>query len=260
MAYGQTYKHIGVEDGLSNRRIYNIQKDHQGYMWFLTNEGMDRYNGKDIKHYKLIEENKQLSSEIHLGWLYADKEGGIWVIGKKGRIFQYEEKYDRFTMVYKSPKVTDAISYGYLDRNNNLWLCGKDSILLYNTKTTQVMRLPNLLEDNITVVEQADDTHFFIATEMGVRYTQFENEALKVIPLDMLDHVYTQINSLYFHPQLHRLFVGTFSDGTFAYDMSAHQIIKSDTKLGDVSITHIRPLNQKKGTTGCYGRNGSTQN
>ena len=61
-------------------------------------------------------------------------------------------------MVYKSPKVTDAISYGYLDRNNNLWLCGKDSILLYNTKTTQVMRLPNLLEDNITVVEQADDT------------------------------------------------------------------------------------------------------
>ena len=246
MAYGQTYKHIGVEDGLSNRRIYNIQKDHQGYMWFLTNEGMDRYNGKDIKHYKLIEENKQLSSEIHLGWLYADKEGGIWVIGKKGRIFQYEEKYDRFTMVYKSPKVTDAISYGYLDRNNNLWLCGKDSILLYNTKTTQVMRLPNLLEDNITVVEQADDTHFFIATEMGVRYTQFENEALKVIPLDMLDHVYTQINSLYFHPQLHRLFVGTFSDGTFAYDMSAHQIIKSDTKLGDVSITHIRPLNQKE--------------
>ena len=112
MAYGQTYKHIGVEDGLSNRRIYNIQKDHQGYMWFLTNEGMDRYNGKDIKHYKLIEENKQLSSEIHLGWLYADKEGGIWVIGKKGRIFQYEEKYDRFTMVYKSPKVTDAISDG----------------------------------------------------------------------------------------------------------------------------------------------------
>lgn len=89
MAYGQTYKHIGVEDGLSNRRIYNIQKDHQGYMWFLTNEGMDRYNGKDIKHYKLIEESKQLSSEIHLGWLYADKEGGIWVIGKKGRIFQY---------------------------------------------------------------------------------------------------------------------------------------------------------------------------
>ena len=39
----QTYKYIGIEDGLSNRRIFNIQKDAQGYMWFLTNEGMDRY-------------------------------------------------------------------------------------------------------------------------------------------------------------------------------------------------------------------------
>lgn len=76
MAYGQTYKHIGVEDGLSNRRIYNIQKDHQGYMWFLTNEGMDRYNGKDIKHYKLIEENKQLSSEyISDGYMLIKKAG-----------------------------------------------------------------------------------------------------------------------------------------------------------------------------------------
>lgn len=32
----QTYQYIGVEDGLSNRRVYYIQKDRTGYMWFLT--------------------------------------------------------------------------------------------------------------------------------------------------------------------------------------------------------------------------------
>lgn len=53
IATAQTYKYIGVENGLSNRRIFDIQKDSIGYMWFLTNEGIDRYNGKDIKHYKL---------------------------------------------------------------------------------------------------------------------------------------------------------------------------------------------------------------
>ena len=60
----QTYKYIGIEDGLSNRRIFNIQKDAQGYMWFLTNEGMDRYNGKDIKHYKLNKEGTILDAPI----------------------------------------------------------------------------------------------------------------------------------------------------------------------------------------------------
>lgn len=64
IATAQTYKYIGVENGLSNRRIFDIQKDSVGYMWFLTNEGIDRYNGKDIKHYKLIEENKESSFPI----------------------------------------------------------------------------------------------------------------------------------------------------------------------------------------------------
>lgn len=34
----QTYRYLGVEDGLSNRRVYCIQKDKTGYMWFLTHE------------------------------------------------------------------------------------------------------------------------------------------------------------------------------------------------------------------------------
>ena len=61
----QTYKYIGTENGLSNRRIFSIQKDAQGYMWFLTDEGMDRYNGKDIKHYKLNKNDSALEAHIY---------------------------------------------------------------------------------------------------------------------------------------------------------------------------------------------------
>ena len=46
----QTYKYIGIEEGLSNQKIYRIQKDARGYMWFLTHVGIDRYNGKEIKY------------------------------------------------------------------------------------------------------------------------------------------------------------------------------------------------------------------
>ena len=54
MCGAQIYKYLGIEDGLSNRRIYRIQKDGRGYMWFLTQEGMDRYDGKRIRHYTLF--------------------------------------------------------------------------------------------------------------------------------------------------------------------------------------------------------------
>ncbi len=39
MCGAQIYKYLGIEDGLSNRRIYRIQKKTGGYMWFLTQGG-----------------------------------------------------------------------------------------------------------------------------------------------------------------------------------------------------------------------------
>ena len=53
MVSAQTYKYIGVEDGLSNRRVYYIQKDKKGYMWFLTHEGVDRYDAVSYTHLTL---------------------------------------------------------------------------------------------------------------------------------------------------------------------------------------------------------------
>ena len=71
----QTYRYLGVEDGLSNRRVYCIQKDKTGYMWFLTHEGIDRYNGKDFKRYKLMDGDVEVNSLLNLNWLYIDQEG-----------------------------------------------------------------------------------------------------------------------------------------------------------------------------------------
>lgn len=70
MVSAQTYKYIGVEDGLSNRRVYYIQKDKKGYMWFLTHEGVDRYDGKEFKRYKLMDDGEELNSLLNLNWLY----------------------------------------------------------------------------------------------------------------------------------------------------------------------------------------------
>ena len=71
----QTYQYLGVEDGLSNRRVYCIQKDKIGYMWFLTHEGIDRYNGKEFKQYKLMDGDIEVNSLLNLNWLYIDQDG-----------------------------------------------------------------------------------------------------------------------------------------------------------------------------------------
>ena len=239
IATAQTYKYIGVENGLSNRRIFDIQKDSVGYMWFLTNEGIDRYNGKDIKHYKLIEENKESSFPIHLGWLYFEEKGKLWVIGKAGRIFQYNQEHDVFNRVYKLPKTPVNISYGYMDCNHRIWLCSRYSIALYDTQTGEVHQMSNELKSSITSIEQVDNNHFFMGTDKGLRYVKLENETLQIVPLEPLDKIQAQISALHFHQESQRLFIGTFEKGVFAYDIRQQRIIHSNTDLSDVNIARI---------------------
>ena len=108
----QTYQYLGVEDGLSNRRVYYIQKDNVGYMWFLTHEGIDRYNGKEFKRYKLMDGDKELNSLLNLNWLYIDPEGTLWEIGKKGKIFRYYKILVKDNSAPKMKKTDYLIAIG----------------------------------------------------------------------------------------------------------------------------------------------------
>ena len=77
MCGAQIYKYLGIEDGLSNRRIYRIQKDGRGYMWFLTQEGMDRYDGKRIRHYTVLDGNLKVAPQVNLNWLHRHGEHAV---------------------------------------------------------------------------------------------------------------------------------------------------------------------------------------
>ena len=75
ICFAQTYRYISTVNGLSNQKIYRIQKDGKGYMWFLTHQGIDRYNGKEIKHYKLTDNDTNIDPQTNLDWIYVDKKG-----------------------------------------------------------------------------------------------------------------------------------------------------------------------------------------
>lgn len=249
--HAQTYQYLGVEDGLSNRRVYCIQKDSMGYMWFLTHEGIDRYNGKEIKRYKLMDGGEEVNSLLNLNWLYIDLEGTLWEIGKKGKIFRYDRIYDRFDLVYKLPETNfqnlpAPISYSWIDQNNQIWLCNEKTILLYDTKTGKVTPMRNKINEAITAIEQIDDTHFFIGTEVGIHYAKLEKGALEVIHCDKLDKVAIQINELYFDPKIRKLFIGAFQRGILVYDMKTKTTIQPKYSLTDISISRIKPLNKKE--------------
>jgi len=45
------FSHILLEDGLSQNNVQSILQDSQGYMWFATENGLNRYDGYNIRQY-----------------------------------------------------------------------------------------------------------------------------------------------------------------------------------------------------------------
>lgn len=51
-AGGFMFKHLEVKDGLSSNRVNDIFKDSEGFMWFATASGLNRYDGCQMKVYR----------------------------------------------------------------------------------------------------------------------------------------------------------------------------------------------------------------
>ena len=245
---GQIYKYIGLEDGLNNQKIYHIQKDRRGYMWFLTQEGVDRYDGKHIKHYTFSDDSMKLDSRIALNWLYMDQEDVLWVIGQKGRIFRYDSQHDKFELAYVHPelirnKSQAFLNYGYLDKNDHIWLCYKDTITWYNVRTGTTSHMPTPVDGEIATIEQTDGNHFFIGTGSGLFRVGVEKGELKLIPDEVVKSITTPVHELYYHAISKQLFVGSYKEGILIYDIGQSSKITSCYSPNNVEINQIVALN-----------------
>lgn len=248
----QVYKRIGIEQGLSNRRVFAIQKDSMGYMWFLTHEGIDRYDGKEFKFYKLMDANHQLTSLLNLNWLYIDTQGVLWQIGKKGKIFRYNKSKDLFELVYRLPAVDrnnekiDPISFSFLDRHDRIWLCGDKKIYIYQIDIGEMHEMQTGFLSSVKTMQQIDHNSFFIGTSRGCHHVSLTNRGLVHLPHKALDEFPIEISDLYFDKAAQRLYVGTFKKGIYLYDLATARFEPVSDKLIDVSINQMKPLNAKE--------------
>ena len=64
------FKNITIEDGLSQSTVKTIFQDSRGYIWVVTDAGLNKYNGYEFKQYKHDEYNR---SEEHTSELQSQR-------------------------------------------------------------------------------------------------------------------------------------------------------------------------------------------
>ncbi|MDO1447973.1 two-component regulator propeller domain-containing protein [Rhodocytophaga aerolata] len=120
------FDHISVEDGLSQSEVYTILKDKQGFMWFGTVDGLNKYNGYTFIHYKHDPYDSTSLSNNQIHHLHEDKVGNLWVGTLDGlnRLDKTTNTFVRFPQLSADTASADIfpIFSIYEDQWQSIWL------------------------------------------------------------------------------------------------------------------------------------------
>ena len=105
----QTYsvKRLGIEQGLSNNYVVSITQDKQGFLWFATEEGLNKFDGTHfITYYKNDpSQNSQGITGNELNRVYADtKRPVIWIATQRDGLNAYNYDKQVFTPYLHNPE------------------------------------------------------------------------------------------------------------------------------------------------------------
>lgn len=118
-----TITHYSSEDGLSQNSIMSMVQDHDGFLWFSTWNGINKFDGYDFKVYKARQENSLGLTNSRVDLLKVDKYNFIWLQTYDNRICRLDPRTERFEQIptEESGQELNYTSIETLD-NGVVWL------------------------------------------------------------------------------------------------------------------------------------------
>ena len=95
VAQSYQFKHLEVSDGLSNNSVNTICKDRDGFMWFGTTTGLNRYDGYTFKIYQHAENDPGSLPDNYITDIVEMPDGRFWVNTGRGYVL-FDKEQDCF--------------------------------------------------------------------------------------------------------------------------------------------------------------------
>lgn len=137
------FKHYNNKQGLSHNTVYCSLQDRLGFMWFGTEDGLNRFDGHTFKVYRY---NSYLPTSLpndRVFNLFEDSEGKIWVCTDYGTCY-YDYKTDAFYPLKFTPENNNPEFFSNVeeDKYNNLWFRTYNRIVKYSPSNKNISVYP----------------------------------------------------------------------------------------------------------------------
>lgn len=119
------FKNLSVQNGLSQNTVNTILQDKQGFMWFGTKDGLNRYDGLSFRKFKHDDRSQRSIGNNFITALYEDEKGNIWVGTDVGLYIYYPEKdfFEHFTeLSAENTKIEHTVTAISGDNQGCVWV------------------------------------------------------------------------------------------------------------------------------------------
>lgn len=212
------FHRITEDEGLSSRMCFSVEQDKHGFIWISTKMGIDRFDGKNIRHYQLDISQSPGYSNIGVNYLSHSRDKTLWAFNEAGIIYRYDEDRDTFQPIYEVRNYFDNYSIIL----NNILFHSPESILLSTSKGVLEYHFDNQEvhlwkgTENMSVNQISKyEGRYYLSTSKGLYIV----EPTKNHEIEIHDCLLPDINILLIHPEAwyNQIIIGTLNAGIYIW-------------------------------------------
>jgi len=228
------FYHIDTDQGLTDNRVNNVLKGPEGFIWFGTSSGLNKYNGYSIKKYTNSPLDSTSLTNNYINDMIIGPQDKLWIATSKG-LNKYIPQYDRFQRYLTNNYISELniIEDRWLAvcTGNGLWVYdtdlkkfnvyrheARDSFSINSNQVCDVLTLNN---GKVLVVTDSRKIQQFHVKEdsftTAINNTGLPGEAEKFLSQDSEGY----------------LWIGTEGKGLYRYKFDKNKIIDYTSKNGN---------------------------
>lgn len=190
------FNRISTADGLSQSSIFCIAQDNEGFMWFGTQYGLNRYDGYAFRVFKNEPKNPRSISDNYIQSILVDKSGVLWIGTHDGGLNKFNPDTQDFDRYMHNEVTHNSISHNcvlciFEDKSNEIWIGTVFGLNKMDQKTELFTHYTNdkkdigsLCNNEVWNIFEDRDGELWIGTDNGLdkfdrrknRFTHFSHD------------------------------------------------------------------------------------
>lgn len=117
------FRNYQVENGLSHNSVWAIVQDSEGFMWFGTNDGLNRFDGKDFRIYRKRQNDSLSIGHNFIHCIKEDSRNRL-LVGTRSGAYLYDRVNDNFKQIKIEGNRQKDVNVNAImeDLHGNIWI------------------------------------------------------------------------------------------------------------------------------------------